>query len=189
MFKEAEQAAAEAERLSIGSEEKEYVAFVQGSIYERQKKYDLAEERFKRVLADDPQNAMALNYLGYMLADRGVRLQEALGYIKKAVALDPQNGAYLDSLGWAYFKLGDFDMAEQYLRKAEMRNANDPTVQDHLAEAYEKAGKSKLAVAHWERAMDEFAKTIPVDVDPSDYARVQKNLESTRVKVAKQQRD
>ncbi len=75
--------------LSTKQEDKDYVIFVAGSIYERQKKYDLAEESFHKVLADDPKNAQALNYLGYMLADRGTRLEEALGYIRRAVALDP----------------------------------------------------------------------------------------------------
>jgi tetratricopeptide (TPR) repeat protein len=189
LFKDAETAAAEAERLSSTDEEREGVAFIQGSIYERQKKYEPAEERFKKALAGDAQNAMVLNYLGYMLADHGVRLQEALGYIKKAVELDPQNGAYLDSLGWAYFKLGDNDLAEEYLRKATLRQPNDPTVQDHLAEVYAKQGKLKQAVALWERAISEWSRTVPADVDPADLSRVQKRLESTRVKVAKQQRD
>jgi tetratricopeptide (TPR) repeat protein len=189
MFSDAEQVAAKAEQLSSSEEEREYVRFVQGSIYERQKKYDQAEERFKKVLGDDQQNAMALNYLGYMLADRGVRLQEALGYIKRAVDLDPQNGAYLDSLGWVYYKLGSYDLAEECLRKAEVRNGTDPTIQDHLAELYNKTGKLKLAVAHWERAVSEWARTVPADVDPSDLSRVQKKLESTRVRVAKQQKE
>ena len=96
----------------------DYALFVAGSIYERQKKYDKAEEAFHKVLADDPKNAMALNYLGYMLADRGTRLDEALGYIRRAVALDPQNGAYLDSLGWAYYKMGNYELAEENLRRA-----------------------------------------------------------------------
>src|ERR671935_3330024 len=100
---------------------------------------------FKRVLSMEPQNSMALNYLGYMLADRGVRLEEALGYIKKAVQLDPQNGAYLDSLGWAYFKLGNYDLAEENLRKASQRIGNDATVQDHLGELYQKLGRLKQA--------------------------------------------
>jgi Flp pilus assembly protein TadD len=124
-----------------------------------------------------------------MLADRGVRLQEALGLIKKAVELDPQNGAYLDSLGWAYFRLGENDLAEEFLRKATLRNPNDPTIQDHLAEIYAKEGKLKQAVALWERAISEWNRTVPADVDPADVSRVQKKLESTRVKVAKQQRD
>jgi tetratricopeptide (TPR) repeat protein len=189
LFKDAEASAAEAERLSSSDEEREGVAFIQGSIYERQKKYEQAEERFKKVLAADSQNAMVLNYLGYMLADRGVRLQEALGLIKKAVELDPQNGAYLDSLGWAYFRLGENDLAEEFLRKATLRNPNDPTIQDHLAEIYAKEGKLKQAVALWERAISEWNRTVPADVDPADVSRVQKKLESTRVKVAKQQRD
>src|SRR5262249_49114472 len=159
---------------SSNDEERESVAFIQGSIYERQKKYEQAEERFKKVLAADPQNAMALNYLGYMLADRGVRLQEALGMIKKAVELDPQNGAYLDSLGWAYFRLGDNDLAEEFLRKATLRNPNDPTIQDHLAEINAKQGKLKQAVALWERAISEWNRTLPADVDPADVSRVQK---------------
>jgi predicted Zn-dependent protease len=124
-----------------------------------------------------------------MLADRGVRLQEALGMVKKAVDLDPQNAAYLDSLGWAYFKLGDNDLAEEYLRKALLRNPNDSTMQDHLAEVYAKQGKLKQAVGLWERAIAEWNRTLPADVDPADVSRVQKKLESTRVKVAKQQRD
>ena len=104
--------------LSTKPDDKIYATFVAGSIYERQKKYELAEESFRKVLTMDPKNAQALNYLGYMLADRGVRLDEALGYIRKAVALDPQNGAYLDSLGWAYYRLGNYDMAEDNLRRA-----------------------------------------------------------------------
>jgi tetratricopeptide (TPR) repeat protein len=189
LFKDAEAEADQAERLSSSDEERESVAFIQGSIFERQKKYDQAEEHFKKALVGDPQNAMVLNYLGYMLADRGVRLQEALTFIKKAVELDPQNGAYLDSLGWAYYKLGENELAEEFLRKATLRQPNDPTVQDHLAEVYAKEGKLKQAVALWERAITEWSRTVPADVDPADLSRVQKKLESTRVKVAKQQRD
>lgn len=187
LFREAEAAAEEAEKLSTTPEERDYVAFVQGSIFERQKKYDQAEERFRKVLATDPQNAMALNYLGYMLADRGVRLQEAATMIKKAVELDPQNGAYLDSLGWAYFRQGDYALAEENLIKAQTRNPSDPTIHDHLAELYNKTGRLKQAVTHWERAMAEYNRTVAADVDPAEVSRVQKKLESTRVKVAKQQ--
>jgi tetratricopeptide (TPR) repeat protein len=101
-WNEAEQAINKAEQLSTKPEDKMYAVFVKGSVYEREKKYEQAEEAFKHVLSSDPQNAVALNYLGYMLADRGVRLDEALNYVKKAIDLDPANGAYLDSLGWAY---------------------------------------------------------------------------------------
>jgi len=172
--------------MSSKPEDRDYALFVAGSIYERQKKYDKAEEDFHKVLADDPKNAMALNYLGYMLADRGTRLDEALGYIRRAVALDPQNGAYLDSLGWVYFKMGNYDLAEENLRRAEEHMSNDPTVQDHLGELYQKTGRLKLAATHWERSLQEWNKTIPAEVDADNVAKVQRDLEATRVKLAKQ---
>jgi len=185
-WKEAEEAIGQALKLSTKPDEKSYTMFVAASMYERQKKYDQAEDYFRKILAEDQRNAMVLNYLGYMLADRGTRLEEALGYIRKAVQLDPQNGAYLDSLGWAYFKLGKYEDAEQALRKAVERMGTDPTVHDHLADLYLKTGRLKQAVAHWERALDEWKRTVPAEVEPSDVAKVQKKLESARVKLAKQ---
>lgn len=185
-WSDAEQALDQAEKLSTKTEDKEYVDFLRGSMLERQKKYDLAEAQFRKVLANDPKNSMALNYLGYMMADRGVRLEEALGYIKKAVDQDPQNGAYLDSLGWAYFKIGNNEMAEESLRKAADRMANDGTVHDHLAEVYAKMGRLKLAVAQWERALEEWNRTVSADVEQTDVARVQKKLETTKVRLARE---
>ena len=127
-----------------------------------------------------------MNYLGYMLADRDTRLEEALGYIRRAVALDPQNGAYLDSLGWAYYKMGNYDLAEENLRRASERINNDPTVHDHLGELYMKTGRLKLAAANWERSLEEWNRTIPAEMDTDDVAKVQKDLETARVKLAKQ---
>ncbi|MGC2323719.1 MAG: tetratricopeptide repeat protein, partial [Terriglobales bacterium] len=129
-WSEAEEDISKAGGLASKPEDRDYVQFVMGSIYERQKRYEPAEAAFKKVLASDPRSAVTLNYLGYMMADRGTHLEEALGYIKKAVELDPQNGAYLDSLGWAYFKLGNYELAEENLRKASERIGNDATVQD-----------------------------------------------------------
>ncbi len=175
--------------LSTKPDDKEYAMFVAGSIYERQKKYDLAEEEFHKVIAANPKNAQALNYLGYMLADRGTRLDEALGYIRRAVALDPQNGAYLDSLGWAYYKMGNYEMAEQNLRLASEKIGSDPTVQAHIGDLYQKTGRLKLATTHWQRALEEWKKTIPAEVDTDEVAKVQKDLESAKVKLAKQSPD
>lgn len=185
-WSDAEAAMDKAQQLSTKAEDKEYAVFVRGSIYERQKKYDDAEEMFKKVLALDPQNAAALNYLGYMLADRGVRVEEGLGYVKRAVALEPQNGAYLDSLGWAYFKLGNYEAAEDALRKALDRINSDPTVHDHLGDLYQKTGRLKLAAAHWERAMQEWNRTVPAEVDTTAAASVAKKLESAKIKLAKE---
>ncbi|GAC1432247.1 MAG: tetratricopeptide repeat protein [Terriglobales bacterium] len=186
-WREAEEALDKAEKLSTKTEDKEYVYFLRGSTLERQKKYEPAEEMFRKVLATSPQNAMALNYLGYMLADRGVNLEEALTLIKKAVALDPANGAYLDSLGWAYFKMGKFDQAEDSLSRASQHMGADPTVQDHLGDLYQKTGRLKLAAVHWERALQEWNKTVAAEVDSDDVAKVQKKLESAKMKLAKEE--
>jgi tetratricopeptide (TPR) repeat protein len=129
---------------------------------------------------------MTLNYLGYMLADKGVRLPEALKLIRKAVEIDPMNGAYLDSLGWAYFKLGQYEEAEENLRQAVERDQTDPAVHDHLGELYEKTGRIRLAAAQWELSLAEYAKSPPTDIEPGDVAKVQRKLEGARVKLAKQ---
>jgi tetratricopeptide (TPR) repeat protein len=184
---EAESAITKADSMSTKPEEKIYSAFVAGSIYERQDKFDQAEQMFRRVLDQDPDNAVALNYLGYMLADRGVRLEEALGYVKRAVQLDPQNGAYLDSLGWAYFKLGDYVLAEENLTKAAERTGDDPTILDHLGDLYMKTDRLKMAATYWERALREFSRTVSSEVDEEEVAKVQQKLESARLRLARQQ--
>jgi len=185
-WKDSEDAIAQAEKLAARPEEKEYIRFLQGSIYERQKKYDQAEQAFRQVLQQNPSNSMALNYLGYMLADRNTHLEEALNLVKKALDFDPQNGAYLDSLGWVYFKLGNYDQAEENLRRAADKSPNDATVQDHLGELYARTNRFKLAATHWERALNEWNRSVPADVDQQDVSRVTKKLESTKVKLAQQ---
>ena len=129
------------------------VSFVAGSVYERQKRFADAERKFREVLAKDPLHAPALNYLGYMLADRGERLDEAVGYIKRALAADPYNGAYLDSLGWAYFRQNKLDLADQNLSKAAAQRARDSAVQDHYGDLLFKLGRYQEAVSVWQRAL------------------------------------
>ncbi len=184
---EAEDALDHASKLSTRDEDKQYIEFLRGANYERQKKYEQAEEIFRKILATDPQNAPVLNYLGYMLADRGQKLDEALIMIKKAVGVEPANSAYLDSLGWAYFKLGKYELAEDNLNKAAQHMASDPTVQDHLGDLYQKTGRLKLAAAHWERAVNEWNKTLPDEVDTEEATKVAKKLESAKVKLAKEE--
>jgi len=186
-FSDAEQALDKAEQLSSKPDDKEYVWFLRGSTFEREKRYAEAEEQFKKVLASDPQHASALNYLGYMLADQNTKLEEAFGYIKRAVDLDPANGAYLDSIGWAYFRLGKYELAEENLLKASQKINTDPTVHDHLGDLYQKTGRLKLAATHWERALNEWNRTIAAEVDPADQARVQKKLDSAKMKLAREE--
>jgi tetratricopeptide (TPR) repeat protein len=185
-WRDAEESLNKAELLSTKADDKEYIYFLRGSTYEREKKYEQAEAEFKKVLAANPQSAVTLNYLGYMNADRGVQLEESLNQIKQAVSLDPTNGAYLDSLGWAYFKLGKYDMAEETLNKASLRMGSDPTVQDHLGDLFQKTGRLKLAAAHWERAVDEWNKTVPAEIDSDLLIATQKKLDAARVRLAKE---
>jgi tetratricopeptide (TPR) repeat protein len=186
-WQEADAALDKAEQVSTKQEEKEQVAFLRAAALERQKKFEQAEDLFRKILVTNPNNPAVLNYLGYMFADHGQRLDEALGMIKKAVDLDPANGAYLDSLGWAYFKLGKYDLAEDSLTKASQHMGADPTVQEHLGDLYQKTGRLKLAAAHWERALQEWNKTVTPEVDEEEQAKVAKKLESAKVKLAKEE--
>jgi tetratricopeptide (TPR) repeat protein len=190
-WSDAEQALTKAEQLSAKPEDKAYVDFLRGDLYQRQKLYDQAETSFRKVLAStppsDPQAAATLNYLGYMNADRGVKLEESLSLIKQAITLEPNNGAYLDSLGWVYFKLGKYDLAEENLNKAAVHMSSDPTVQEHLGDLYQKTGRLKLAASHWDRAVQEWNKTVPAEQDSDAFAKVQQKLESAKVKLAKEE--
>ena len=189
-WNDALQALAKAEEASTKADDKAYVQFLRGDLYQRQKNFDAAEVEFKKVLAmtppTDPQAAATLNYLGYMNADRGVKLEESLNLIKQAITFEPNNPAYLDSLGWAYFKLGKYDLAEDNLNKAASHMGSDPTVQEHLGDLYQKTGRLKLAAAHWDRAVQEWNRTVPAEQDSEAFAKVQQKLDAAKVKLAKE---
>lgn len=185
-FTDAETAIQKALALTASPDDQEYALFMLGSVYERQKKYDLAEEQFKKVLNVNPLNASAANYLGYMLADRGVRLEESLKYIKKALEIEPNNGAYMDSLGWAYFKMSRFDLAEPNLEKAARLISNDPTIHEHLGHLYLQMGKKALAEEEWERALQEWPKASSSDFDADQAARLRKQLDDLKFRLARE---
>jgi len=174
-----------ADALSSRPEDKLYIDLLRATIYDHDKQFDQAEAEYRKALVIDPSNAIVLNDLGYMFADRGVNLQEALKMIQKAVDLDPQNGAYLDSLGWVYFKLGQYGPAEENLHKAIERTSTDASIHDHLGEVYEKTGRLQLAVSQWERSMSEYAHSLPADADPADVAKVKHKLDDARIKLAR----
>jgi tetratricopeptide (TPR) repeat protein len=176
-----------AEKLAKNNEEKASIHFMRGAMYERMKKFDSSEAEFRKVLQLDPDNAGAMNYLGYMLADRNVRLDEAFQLIKKAVDQDPNNGAYLDSLGWVYFRQGKFSEAEGVLVKAVERVGGDATVHDHLGDVYFKLGKTRDAVTQWQSSLREYQKPGS-EADPDDVAKVSKKLDDARVKLAKEKK-
>jgi tetratricopeptide (TPR) repeat protein len=186
-WKDAEDAFDKGEPLTSKKEDRTYLFFLRGELADRQKHMEQAEQYFRQALDIDPENAMTLNYLGYMWADKGVKLPDALKMVRKAVDIEPMNGAYLDSLGWVYFKMGEYELAEDNLRQAVTRDQTDPTVHMHMGDLYEKTGRIRLAAAQWELSLDEFSKAAPADVEPGDVAKVQKKLESARVRLAKEE--
>jgi tetratricopeptide (TPR) repeat protein len=175
-----------AEKLNPSKDEQETIHFMRGALLERQKKIEPAEAEFRKVLTLNPGNTGALNYLGYMLVDHGIRVDEATQMIKKAVESDPENGAYLDSLGWAYYRQGKFAEAETLLIKALDRVGQDPTVHDHLADVYMKLGKTKEAINQWQASIKEFGSAAGVDSEPEDVAKVTRKLDAARVRLAKE---
>ncbi|MCX6594633.1 MAG: tetratricopeptide repeat protein [Acidobacteria bacterium] len=176
----------EAEKLTDSAEDRENLFFMRGAMLEKLKKFDAAEAEFRKVLAANPENSSALNYLGYMLADRNVRVPEALEMIQKALARDPDNGAYLDSLGWALFRLDRLKEAETALNRAIDKAPHDPTVHEHLGDVYAKQGRVKEAIGQWERSLGEWKATGPSEQDPTEIGRVQKKVDSAKVRQAKE---
>lgn len=176
------------EKLSQSQSDKINAWFMRGAMLERAKKNEASEAEFRKILDADPDNASALNYLGYMLADRGVRLNESLQMITKAVQQDPGNGAFLDSLGWVYFKLGRLTEAEDNVRKALETTPHDATVRDHLGDILLRQGKVKEAVAQWELSLKEWNASSPADLEPDQQAMVKSKLDTAKVRLAQEQK-
>jgi tetratricopeptide (TPR) repeat protein len=153
------------------SEEQLY--FQQGSLYEKQKKYNDAEKAFRKALDLQKDDPAVLNYLGYMFADRGVRLEEAESLVEKAVKADPTNGAYLDSLGWVYFKQNRLDLAEQYLKKAIVFVNSDSSIHDHMGDLYSKTRR-------YDDARNEWNKAIQLSTDQEEIDKVKKKLDELK---------
>jgi len=174
------------EKLSPSQEEKETVWFMRGAMFEKMKKLEPAETEFRKILKVSPDSAGTLNYLGYMLADRNMRLNEALEMVTKALDQEPNNGAFLDSLGWVYYKLGKLPEAETNLRKAIEFTPRDATVHDHLGDVLLKEAKVREAVAQWEVSLKEWNASAPADLEPDEVAKVKSKLDGAKVRLARE---
>jgi tetratricopeptide (TPR) repeat protein len=177
-----------AEALSKTPSEKQAIEFMRGAMYEREKNFDAAEKAFRSVLSSEPNNAGALNYLGYMFADRGVRLEEAKDLITKALDLEPGNPAYEDSLAWVLYHQDQFDQAATEMQKALIKISDDPTMHGHLGDIYIKQGKVREAIQQWDMAQAEYKVAAPADQDPAEVAKIAKKLESAKVRVSEKAR-
>ncbi len=131
-------------------------------IYERLKRWPEAEADFKRVLKLVPDDVDTLNYLGYTWVDRGENLTEAFDMIREAVKQQPQSGAIVDSLGWAHYKLGEYQEAKEKLEDAVALSPSSATIIDHLGDVYWKLGRKREAGFQWKRALE---------FDPTDEER------------------
>ncbi len=154
------------------------VTFELGAALDKQKRYSESEAVFRQLVAKDPKNAPALNYLGYMLAERGERLAESVDYIRRALEIEPENGSYLDSIGWAYFKDGKLDLALENLRRAAEQLQDNSVIQDHYGEVLFKLGRYDDAIGAWSRA-------LTGDGDSIDRGDIDKKIRSARQKLPK----
>jgi tetratricopeptide (TPR) repeat protein len=125
-----------------------------GMIYDDLKMYSTCDSLYEAALKFHPESHLLLNNYAYSLAERSKRLEFALKMVQKAVASQPQNGAYLDTMGWIYYKLGNYDLALKYVEESLANRENSPVVVEHLGDIYLKLGDSEQAVTFWRRAIE-----------------------------------
>ena len=142
------------ERLAAAAQPSPDALFLLGSAYERTGRLGEAEEVFERLLERVPTHHPALNYLGYMWADRGENLDRALELVRRAVAAEPEEGSYVDSLGWIHYQLGEHELALRYLQRAATLIPGEPEVQEHLGDVQSALGDPAAARLAYRRALD-----------------------------------
>ena len=128
--------------------------YLLGALMEKTGRFEESVQSMKQVLALDPQNADALNFIGYSYADRGMHLDEAEQMMVQALKIKPDNGYILDSMGWVYFKKNNYESALIYLKKALGFLPEDPSVMEHLGDTYLKTGRREEALEWYRRAIN-----------------------------------
>ena len=143
--------------------------YFRGICYERSHQWPLAEADMKKALELYPDQPLVLNYLGYSWVDKGVHLDQGMDMIRKAVEQRPDDGYIVDSLGWAYFRTGNYDEAVKNLERAVELKPEDPTINDHLGDAYWRVGRTLEAHFQWSQAID-------LKPDPEDLPKIEVKL-------------
>ncbi|MGB3271618.1 MAG: tetratricopeptide repeat protein [Xanthobacteraceae bacterium] len=143
--------------------------YFRGICEERSKQWPRAEADLKKALALQPDQPQVLNYLGYSWIDQGVNLDEGMKLIRKAVESRPDDGYIVDSLGWAYYRIGDYDNAVKHLERAIDLKPEDSTINDHLGDAYWRVGRTLEARFQWAHARD-------LKPEPDDLAKIEAKL-------------
>lgn len=152
--KEAVESANKAYGAAQGADRKLIARLSLASAQQMSGEFQAAENTLRQILKESPDNPIAMNNLGYFLVERNINLEEAVTLIQKALKFDPTNPSYLDSLGWAYFKLEKHTEAEKYLSEAALYDAASATIQEHLGDVYEKLGKTELSKQAWQKALN-----------------------------------
>ncbi|MGH6673453.1 MAG: tetratricopeptide repeat protein [Xanthobacteraceae bacterium] len=143
--------------------------YFRGICYERDNQWPKAEADMKKALVLYPDQPLVLNYLGYSWVDKGMHLKQGMDMIRRAVEQRPDDGYIVDSLGWAYYRTGNYDEAVKNLERAVLLKPDDPTINDHLGDAYWRAGRTLEAHFQWSQAID-------FKPDPDELATLQKKL-------------
>ena len=147
------------------------IYYFRGICRERSKQWEQAEADFKLALTLFPDQPHVLNYLGYSWVDKGVNLDDGMQMIRKAVEQRPDDGYIVDSLGWAFYRIGDFDEAVKHLERAVELKPEDPTINDHLGDAYWKVGRNLEARFQWSHARD-------LKPEPDELKKIEDKLKS-----------
>jgi tetratricopeptide (TPR) repeat protein len=163
-------------RLRAAAPEDPRGMYVLAQVLDARKDVDGAERALREMLARDPLDALAANYLGYMLAERGERLDEAVELVQRALRAEPDNPSYLDSLGWAYFRQGRLDLADSPLSRAAEKLPSNSVVQDHLGDLRFKQQRYGDAIAAWERS-------LAGDGESIDRGRIEQKLRDARARL------
>ncbi len=145
------------------------VFYYRGICYERAKQWAPAEADLKKALVLYPEQPHVLNYLGYSWIDQGINLDEGMNMIKRAVQQRPDDGYIVDSLGWAYYRIGNYEEATKHLERAVEFKPDDPTINDHLGDAYWRIGRTLEAKFQWAHARD-------LKPEPEDLVKIQEKL-------------
>nr|WP_254868506.1 tetratricopeptide repeat protein [Phaeobacter sp. HF9A] len=171
-------AAAYTQALELGDEtasNRWFLFYARGICNERLKNWQAAEDDFRAALAIDPDQPQVLNYLGYSLVERQVKLDEALSMIERAVAARPDSGYIVDSLGWVLYRLGNYEAAVGHMERAVELMPVDAVVNDHLGDVYWAVGRHLEAEFQWKRAL-----SFPDAADANDEAdpeRIRRKLD------------
>ncbi len=147
-----------------------FVYYSRGITYERENQWDKAEADFRFALSLSPDQPLVLNYLGYGLVEKGIKMDEAQQMIKKAVKLRPNDAYITDSLGWVYYQLGKYQQAVPVLERAVQLKPLDPIINDHLGDAYWMVGRRLEAEFQWRRALSD-------KPEEKDAKRIKRKLE------------